>query len=202
MKSLYPDSISVVVHAHTIYSDGGKDNSSTNPAAAYAFAKNSLCFDFLGISEHNHPAAGMSLADWQPGRNQAAASTTSAFVGLYGMEWGVISGGGHVIVYGMDSLIGWDAGQYQVYVPKSVYKGAGGLFDVLNRHGGNALAYLAHPNTTDYNDLLNGAYDLNADNYKEPEAIALYLKSGYSIIPNYGQYVNVENSVCMKKSTI
>lgn len=34
---------------------------------------------------------------------------------------------------------------------------------------------------------------------KQPEAIALYLKSGYKIIPNYGQYANVENSVCMKK---
>lgn len=33
----------------------------------------------------------------------------------------------------------------------------------------------------------------------QPEAIALYLKSGYKIIPNYGQYANVENSVCMKK---
>ena len=35
---------------------------------------------------------------------------------------------------------------------------------------------------------------------KQPEAIALYRKSGYEIIPSYGQYLNVENSVCMKKS--
>lgn len=34
---------------------------------------------------------------------------------------------------------------------------------------------------------------------KQPEAIALYKKSGYTIIPNYGQYENVENSVCMSK---
>lgn len=34
---------------------------------------------------------------------------------------------------------------------------------------------------------------------KQPEAIALYLKSGYQIIPNYGQYAGVENSVCMEK---
>ena len=34
---------------------------------------------------------------------------------------------------------------------------------------------------------------------KQPEAIALYLKSGYHRIPNYGQYVNVLTSVCMKK---
>jgi GNAT superfamily N-acetyltransferase len=34
---------------------------------------------------------------------------------------------------------------------------------------------------------------------KQPEAIALYKKAGYKIIPNYGQYENVENSVCMEK---
>jgi len=33
----------------------------------------------------------------------------------------------------------------------------------------------------------------------QPEAIRLYTKSGYEVIPNFGQYVNVENSVCMKK---
>ena len=35
---------------------------------------------------------------------------------------------------------------------------------------------------------------------KQPEAIALYQKSGYQRIPNYGQYIGVENSVCMQKS--
>ena len=34
---------------------------------------------------------------------------------------------------------------------------------------------------------------------KQSEAIRLYEKAGYSIIQNYGQYENVENSVCMKK---
>jgi putative acetyltransferase len=33
----------------------------------------------------------------------------------------------------------------------------------------------------------------------QPEAIALYKKSGYSITQNYGQYADMENSVCMKK---
>ena len=37
---------------------------------------------------------------------------------------------------------------------------------------------------------------------KQPEAIGLYQKSGYAIIPNYGQYVNVENSVCMAKKLV
>jgi len=34
---------------------------------------------------------------------------------------------------------------------------------------------------------------------KQPEAIALYKKSGYKVIPNYGPYKNVSNSVCMQK---
>ncbi|MEP7265151.1 MAG: GNAT family N-acetyltransferase [Bacteroidota bacterium] len=33
----------------------------------------------------------------------------------------------------------------------------------------------------------------------QPEAIRLYTKAGYTIIKNYGQYENVENSVCMQK---
>lgn len=34
---------------------------------------------------------------------------------------------------------------------------------------------------------------------RQPEAIALYLKKGYLLIPNYGQYAGVENSVCFEK---
>ena len=37
---------------------------------------------------------------------------------------------------------------------------------------------------------------------KQPEAIALYKKSGYKVIPNYGQYKNVSNSVCMQKKLV
>lgn len=34
---------------------------------------------------------------------------------------------------------------------------------------------------------------------KQPEAVELYKKNGYKIIPNYGQYAEVENSVCFQK---
>lgn len=34
---------------------------------------------------------------------------------------------------------------------------------------------------------------------KQPEAIELYKKNEYTIIPNYGQYEGVENSVCFEK---
>lgn len=35
--------------------------------------------------------------------------------------------------------------------------------------------------------------------FKQPEAIRLYKKSGYQVIPNYGQYEGVETSVCFEK---
>jgi GNAT superfamily N-acetyltransferase len=35
---------------------------------------------------------------------------------------------------------------------------------------------------------------------RQPEAIALYKKSGYRIIPNYGQYAQVLNSICFEKA--
>jgi GNAT superfamily N-acetyltransferase len=34
---------------------------------------------------------------------------------------------------------------------------------------------------------------------KQPEAIALYTKCGYALIPNYGQYAGIANSRCFEK---
>jgi putative acetyltransferase len=34
---------------------------------------------------------------------------------------------------------------------------------------------------------------------RQPEAIAFYTKNGYKPIPNYGQYEDVENSLCFEK---
>ncbi len=34
---------------------------------------------------------------------------------------------------------------------------------------------------------------------RQPEAIGLYLKNGYQVIPNFGQYAGMENSVCFEK---
>ena len=56
------------------------------------------------------------------------------------------------------------------------------------------------------NELELWAAELNYREYiletgkKQPEAIRLYQKAGYSMIPGYGQYLNVENSVCMMKT--
>jgi putative acetyltransferase len=34
---------------------------------------------------------------------------------------------------------------------------------------------------------------------RQPEAVALYKKNGYIAIPNYGQYIGMENSICFEK---
>jgi len=35
---------------------------------------------------------------------------------------------------------------------------------------------------------------------KQQESIGLYKKAGYTIIPNYGQYIGMENSICFRKA--
>jgi len=35
--------------------------------------------------------------------------------------------------------------------------------------------------------------------WRQPDAIRLYEKNGYKIIPNYGKYLKMENSVCFEK---
>ena len=35
---------------------------------------------------------------------------------------------------------------------------------------------------------------------RQPDAIRLYQKNGYKSIPNYGKYVEMENSVCFEKN--
>jgi trimeric autotransporter adhesin len=170
------------LHAHSDYSDGNQDNPGYTPALDYAYAQTAQCMDFLGISEHNHFSTvdnpGNQISNYHLGSSQANTYTTAnpGFLAMYGMEWGVISGGGHVIVYGdgMDDLFGWETGSgtwgsgnnYDVYVPKNTYTGSTGLFKTINdRVAQNTFATLAHPNIGDYNGIGNTTpYDIVADN--------------------------------------
>ncbi len=145
-------------HSHSEYSDG-----TGLPSGDFTYGDTANCMDFLGISEHNHLTAGMSLANYALGRSQAAAATTTSFLAMYGMEWGVISGGGHVLVYGVDKLVGWEPANYDIFVAKSTYTGSTGLFNVINSYSSsNAFATLAHPNNTDYSGIM-GIYDSASD---------------------------------------
>ena len=153
------------LHGHSSYSDGNKEDVTKTPADDFAFARDALCMDFLGISEHNHSGAGMNKANFPLGYAQAnslngsTGTSGSPFITLYGMEWGVISGGGHVLVYGFDDkLIGWESGNYDIFVAKSDYPS---LWTVVNGQSG-AFATLAHPNNTDFSNLAS-AYNATAD---------------------------------------
>ncbi|MES2286217.1 MAG: CehA/McbA family metallohydrolase [Bacteroidota bacterium] len=153
------------IHAHSSYSDGNKDSSTsllTTPLQDFNYANASQHIDFYGISEHNHYSAGMkSPYYYHQGIIDANTATTDgSFVALYGMEWGVISGGGHVIVYGYDSLIGWDPNDYDVFVAKNDYTH---LWQKINEKQG-AFAYLAHPDPSDYENLFGNPVNLSADN--------------------------------------
>ena len=151
------------IHAHSSFSDGNKDNGingGKQPKDNYAFASQSYNFHFLGISEHNHTEAGMKLADYKKGLQQAdSANKNGTFVTMFGMEYGVISNGGHVLIYGIDSLVGWNVGNYDIYSPQYDYAPLWKL--IASRP--NAFATLAHPETSDYNNLSTAAYNDTAD---------------------------------------
>jgi len=155
------------IHAHSDFSDGNKDKATSHvctPAACYAFAKNSQHFDFLGISEHNHFTAtnnpGMQLENYSKGMQQADDENDDGhFVCMYGMEFGVITNGGHVLIYGVDSLIGWEASNFDIFNDKFDYRS---LWKLLAARP-NSFATLAHPKDDDFKNLLHTTFDKNAE---------------------------------------
>ncbi|HXU28915.1 MAG TPA: T9SS type A sorting domain-containing protein [Bacteroidia bacterium] len=152
------------IHAHTGYSDGNKDSATSlmsTPLQDFNYAKQSNHIDFYGISEHNHLQAGLkSPGDYHQGILDAdVVNVDGQFVAMYGMEWGVISNGGHVIIYGIDSLIGWDTSDYDIFNAEYDYTS---LWKKVNARPG-AFAYLAHPQTTDYDSIFLKPLSTEAD---------------------------------------
>jgi len=178
------------IHSHTSYSDGNKDSATsglTTPLQDFLYAKQSLHTDFYGISEHNHQSAGnMGPYYFNKGLADADSVTIDGqYVAMYGMEWGVISSGGHVLLYGFDSLCGWDFGNTEIHVAEADYLK---LWKTINRKP-NCFAYLAHPQTTDYNNLFTTNVSAEADN-----AIAgMAILSGPAFSTN-NTYSNPDNS--------
>lgn len=96
-----------------------------------------------------------SLALFHKGLDEAdVANENGEFVSFYGMEFGVISTGGHVVIYDIDSLIGWESSNYDIYNAEGDYTS---LFDIVNDKGG-AFAYLAHPEDDQYDSLFHKAH--------------------------------------------
>ncbi|WP_293891321.1 GNAT family N-acetyltransferase [Flavobacterium sp.] len=102
----------------------------------------------------------------------------------------------HVIVY-YENEKALGCGAFKEYEPKVAEIKR--MFVLTEQRGkGIAVAIL--------NELENWAkaesYDfcILETSIRLESAIALYKKSGYKRIPNYGQYIGVESSVCMKKN--
>lgn len=153
------------IHSHTDYSDGNKDSlvsGVSSPGGSFAYAKNSYHIDFWGISEHNHFNAnnnpGMLLYRYAAGLYQADTSNQNGnFVAMYGIEFGTISTGGHLLTYGVPGLIGWEnvAGSpnYDVYCAVGDYVA---YWNIVKSYP-NTFTTMAHPQSGDYNDLLVSA---------------------------------------------
>ena len=67
------------------------------------------------------------------------------------------------------------------------------------QHRGKGLGKLVLVSLENWARELNYSYCVLESGNKQPEAVSLYSQSGYLVIPNYGQYENDENSICMKK---
>ncbi len=163
------------LHSHSDYSDGNQDKASSGlslPWQDFNFAKSSYHMDFLGISEHNHSNAGMALANFSKGFTQADTTTTASFISLYGMEWGVTTNSydGHVLIYGVNQLIGWEAGNYDVYCAKSDYPS---LWPIINGYS-NSFATLCHPSNGQFQNL--DGTSLNTD--AETALVGCVVRSG------------------------
>ena len=159
------------LHSQTNHSDGGgvigtctgaqnPQSGAFDPADAFVYAYGHG-LDALMASEHNHmydgsnstnagadPAVAQAL--YQSGLQQASSFTQGhpGFLALYGMEWGVISNGGHLNIFGSNELYSWEyngIGQLigDLYTPKSDYAA---LYETLRSQ--NALGQFNHPATS------------------------------------------------------
>lgn len=185
------------IHSHSSYSDGNKDSLATGyfyPCDDYNYAKGSYHMDFLGVAEHNHYTSnnnpGMHVGHYGMGLYQSdTANHNGSFVAMYGMEWGTISSGGHVVVYGVPLLIGWESGSggwgptnnYNIYCNKGDFAS----FWPIVKSYPTAFCTLAHPQTNDYGQLLDAAvYNANTDSVVS--GVAVRSGNAFSTTTNYG----------------
>lgn len=217
------------LHSHTAYSDGDMDGVCPTFGSAatccYNIGSTALNFNYLGISDHNHNEGPvMTLPKHNSGVSEStnfnASLPGAAFPTVYGLEWGTIAQGGHVLVHDVNKLIGWNPGVYDVFAAKGDYPR---LFNVVDSMGGFCI--LAHPVSTDYSgifntapynalwdnvivgvSLLNGPYNSTNTAYSDPPTAAPdevrykdLLKKGYHIGPTID--LDNHNSNTMGKSS-
>ncbi len=160
------------LHSQTRDSDGGAALDSCKgaqdpqtapfgPDAAFPYAR-AHGLDLLMVSEHNHmfdgsdgtnsgadPATGKAL--YQAGLQTARSFNEQHpdFLALYGMEWGVISDGGHLNIFNSDELLGWEKNAKgellaDTLTPRNDY---GALYTLMRQRGW--IGQFNHPSLKD-----------------------------------------------------
>lgn len=102
-----------------------------------------------------------------------------------------------VVVYVEDKAIG--CGSFKAYEPGVVEIKR--MF-VLPEHRGKGVAAAVLAELEHWAEEEGNNSCVLETGKKQPEAIRLYQKSGYTVTHNYGKYEGVENSVCMMKQLI
>ena len=224
------------LHSQTNHSDGGgvlstctgaqnPQSAPYGPADAYQYAAN-RGLDILMTSEHNHMYDGSTGTNTSASPTTAhnlyqsglqAASTFNAahtnFLAIYGLEWGVISNGGHLNIFNTPSLLEWEYNSSNqligdVFTAKSDY---GSLYTLMKTNGwvgqfnhpassgqfnvgGTDLAYTADGDTVmALAEVLNSsAFSTNTTETEtsrssyEP-AFNILLERGYHVAPSSDQ---------------
>ncbi|KQX02177.1 phosphotransferase [Massilia sp. Root418] len=162
------------LHSQTSHSDGGgaldhcegaqePQSAPFGPEDAYDYARRHG-LDFLMTSEHNHmydgsdgtntsadPARATGL--YRSGISAAAAYTAAhpGFLAIYGMEWGVISGGGHLNILNSPELLGWErnAGGALLADTATAKGDYGALYTLMRERGW--LGQFNHPKDKQFN---------------------------------------------------
>ena len=145
----------------TCTSSQGAQTGQYGPADAFNYARG-RGLDFLLESEHNHYFDGSSntntSANPATAKNRYAAGRTAMatsnsanpnFLALYGMEWGVISNGGHLNIVNANQLLSWEYNSSNqllgdVFVAKNDYAT---LYTTMKTRGW--IGQFNHPSTSD-----------------------------------------------------
>ncbi|MFG6465266.1 CehA/McbA family metallohydrolase [Roseateles sp. BYS87W] len=194
------------LHGQTNDSDGGGDIASCSssqaaqtgkygPDAAFPYAK-ARGLDFFANTDHNHYFDGSSGLGTIPAATAksrflagvATANTYTAnnpgFLATYGMEWGVISGGGHLNIFVSNELYSWEYDpNNDLYGHRFIAKNDyASLYSVMRAQG--QVGQFNHPDTTGQ-FIINGVdFGYTADG---DEVMVL------AEISNTSAFSNVEN---------
>lgn len=199
-------------HAHTNWSDGGMPvgdcqsgrhgyAGGAQPVDAFNYAKTSGSIDYLAVVEHNHLmqdacticSASSILSRYTAGFTAAQTATVpGSFVGLFGMEWGVIDGGGHINIYNQAQLMSWTGEPYHVLTAKSSYPP---LYTAMKNNQGTYGSYgtFNHPNSSDF-----GSWTRSADGDAVMRGLSIisgpafststsFAPGGSTYVPRYNQ---------------